>query len=333
MSKRQSWMLVCLALLAVVDLFTVRIALPVMRYRWPAFPAMSLLERWESACASALMAGAVVFVLAFGWAGILRKESPLLRKLAYTLFLLMGAAEIFRLIWTQPPWVDSTRHVIAVVVVIVIAADALLHGTALARAAIGLAAVALFGSTLYRGIVVYAPMGTSMRWLATMSETTSLLVPWALSATVARRQRDDIVALVGAVIAVVLSAIGFWGLSPAIHQRVAQAIGFRFGLPPLVHVLTVGPTIYFLIKALRSPMIPAQVPWAYVWLMASGIQMNRPYVQMGALVALAVLAWTPPLRLPTDFRRCSSLRRPPDEEPGGEAATSPPDGITRSVPG
>ena len=316
MNKRQVWVLVALSLLAVLDLYTVRTALPVVRYRWPSFPGMSILEAWEITSTTVLMAGAVMFVLWLAWSDLARGDTPLLRKGIYLLLLLMGLAEVFRLIWTQPPWVDSTRHILAVVVIIVIAADALLYGTTLARAAVSLAAVALLGSTLYRGVALYAPTGASTRWLATMSEMATLLVPWVLSATVTRRQIDDLVALLGAVMATVISGIGFWGLSPAIHLRVTQAMGFRFTLPPLVQVLTVGATFYFLLKALRSPMIPPQVPWAYIWLMACGIQMNRPYVQMGALTALAILAWTPPLCLPTEFRRCISLAKPRDEATG-----------------
>jgi len=309
-NKRQLWALAGLSVLAVVDLGSVRIALPVLRRRWASFPGLPLLERWEAAVVVMLMTGAVLFVLWLAWGDFAEQDTPFARKSTHILLLFMGIAEVFHLVWPQPAWMDSTRHVLAVVTVIVIAADALLYGTTLARAAVGLAAIALLSSTLFRAVVIYFPAAGSARWLAIMSEATSLVVPWVLAVAVTRRQMDDLIALSGAVIAVIFSAVAIYGVTPAVHLLIAQAIGFRFALPPPVHLLTVGASFYVVIRALRSSVIPGQVPWAYLWLMACGIQMNRPYVQMGALTALAVLAWTPPPRLPSDFRRCTFVRKP-----------------------
>jgi len=306
--KRQTAALTALGICAGVELGIGRIVLPVIRRRWGSSLVLSGLEAVESLTIALLIGGAFVFVIWLAWSeatdGV---DQPGLRTTVYALLFLLGLAATASQLWPYVAWLDLARHVLAAVTVVAIAADALIYGVALARATVGIASVALLCATLYRGISVYIPTEGSTRWLAAAAEMACLLLPWALVVTVTRRREVDLTAAAGGLVALLLSVVVMWGMTPSVRLIVAQAVGFRFSLPPIIHVLTIGIFVFFELQALRSQTIPPQVPRAYLWLGACGIQMAQPYVQFGSLVALAVLAWTPHLMLPSNLER--ALRR------------------------
>jgi hypothetical protein len=248
-----------------------------------------------------LGAGALVFWFLLRFAAA--KNTPAVRKTICVLLLVIGVVEIVRIALWEPVWMDYLRHGLALVTIVLIAADALVYGTTVARASVGIGSIALFAGTLYRTIVLFYPASATARWLATTAETMVVLMPWVLAAVVTRRYMDDVFALFGAAMALVFSTAAVITIAPAVHLITAQAMGFRYALLPSVHVLTTGALFYFLIRSFRSDELPRQVPWAYIWLAGCGIQMVLPHVQMGALTALAVLAWAPPLALPNRTRR------------------------------
>ena len=303
MNKRHIQLLALLAICAPIEALVGRIVLPVVRRRWQSYPGLPVLEIAEIAMIALLAGGALGLIIWSTWreraAG---RETPGLRQVLVVLLIGTGVAEAGHMIWTDVAWLDLGRHAMALVVIITLAAYACIHGTTIARTAVGAAAVALLCATLYRGISAHAP-GSGVRWLAAVSETAHLLVPWALAVAVMRRQRADLIALAAAVAAATILAVATASVTPAARLLAAQAMGFRFAPPLLGQALTTGAFAYVFTKFLISEVMPAQTAWAYLWLMSCGIQMYPPHVQLGALTALAIIAWSPPLGLPSSLRR------------------------------
>ncbi|HQI76038.1 MAG TPA: hypothetical protein P5179_06215 [Candidatus Latescibacteria bacterium] len=305
MAKRQLWLLAALSLFTGIELWVMRILLPVLRRRVGVFPGMGVTEILQPVVAAVLMAGTAVLLL---WMVFGRRsagsEVPAVRKAVAGLVLLVGLMQVLRVAaGIDDPWLDAARHVIAMCAIVLIAMDALTRGTTFGRASAGVGSLALFSSALYQSVILFYPTSITARWLATFAETMSLFMPWALSVVVTRRYMDDLVAVAGFAFAVVVSVALATAAAPAIHLIFAQATGFRHAVNPVLNVLTVGASVYFVIRSFRSEELPSQVPWAYIWLAASGIQMLQAHLQMAGLAALAVLAWTPPLVLPGQTRR------------------------------
>lgn len=321
MTRRQLVLLAALSISAVIELSLLRILLPVLRRRVGVFPGMGVAEGIQPVFALAMVVGAAaLLVWVLGWpspeVGTLTKR----RKAAAVLILLVGAMELVRVAGVEQDWVEAARHVMAMFAIVFIATDVFVNGTTLARAGAGIGSLALFSSTLFLAVILFHPTSITARWLATFAESMSILMPWVLSVVVTRRYMEDLVAVAGSALAVVVSVTLAVTVAPAIYPMFAQATGFRYAIHPIANVLTVGASFYFVIRCFRSEELPRQVPWAYIWLAASGIQMVEPHLQMGGLTALAALAWAPPLSLPTQTRRWRFEK--PDPCPVCEAAAS-----------
>ena len=308
MNNRQVWLLRALAFAAAADLFIARVVVPVLQRKWSSSAFLPALEA-SAVAISILLVGGGVILVAWLARDVLRSAEPLpaTRGAIYACLLLLAVGEMGALAKPGMLWLDIARHSIAVLAIVLAAGDAHLRGTTLARAAVSLAAVSLLLAAMYRILFAWAPEGVSVRWLAIGSEAAGLLLPWVVSAAVYRAQREDWIAGVIAASALVAGALVIWGVTPSIRQLLAQGIGFRFALPPLVHTMAIAAFAYFIVRVLLTKTIAPQAAWAFIWLTFSGIHMGYPQVEFGSVVALALLAWIPPDCIPESYGRMGAI--------------------------
>jgi hypothetical protein len=310
LNNRQMWLLRAIAVGAILELGVGRILLPVLRRRWVSHGSLPWLDALEILLITLIVAGGIALAL---WLALDERKTdngiPPLKLAIYTLVLLLGLVEVAYLFIPQIELLDLSRHVVAIVAIGVITSHAILYGTSLGRTIVGLAAVTLLFATMFRGVAVYLPLAGQTRWLAVGSEVAGLLLPCAIAVALFRKQREDGIAGIGAGVVFLASALIIWGLTPTVRTLVAQGVGFRFALPPMLHAVSTAAYAYVIFRSLISETISPETAWAFVWLAASGIHMSYPQVEFGSVMALAMLAWTPPLRLPTSLKRRVERKR------------------------
>jgi hypothetical protein len=301
-----------LACSAVLDLIVGRLTLPVVRRKWASSALLFPLDVTATVLVVFLIVGSAALIV---WLGLslnrASKGVDTYRVAVWSSFGALWIAQVAHLVFPTVMYVNLIRHGIALVVVFVVASEAILRGTTLARSIVGFGAITLALATLYRGLLAFMPLGDHMRWMAVGAETSALLLPWFASLALYRGQRQDWLALAVAGIMLVVSGLVVWGITPAIRMLVAQAMGFRFALPPLVHTLSASAYTYFIVRALLTPTVPIQATWAFIWLAFSGMHMDHPQVALGSVIALAILAWAPPMSLPGNLGRGTGLRPQP----------------------
>lgn len=310
LNNRQMWLLRAIAVGAILELGVGRILLPVLRRRWVSHGALPWLDALEILLIALIVAGG--FVLALWLARDDWKTDdgiPPLKLAIYTVILILGLIEVAYMIVPRFELLDLSRHIVAIVAIGVITSHAVLYGTSLGRTIVGLAAVTLLFATIFRGVTIYLPLAGQTRWLAAGSEVTGLLLPCAIAVALFRKQREDRIAGIGAGVVFLACALVIWGLTPSVRTLVAQGVGFRFALPPTLHAVSTAAYAYVILRSLISETISPETAWAFVWLAASGIHMSYPQVEFGSVMALALLAWTPPLRLPASLKQRVARKR------------------------
>jgi hypothetical protein len=315
LNNRQMWLLRAIAIGAILELGVGRILLPVLRRRWVSHGALPWLDALEILLIALIVAGGLALALWLARDDRDTDDGILSLKLAiYAVVVILGLIEVAYLFIPQIELLDLSRHVVAMVAIGVITSHAILYGTSLGRTIVGLAAITLLFATMFRGVAVYLPLAGQTRWLAVGSEVTGLLLPCAITVALFRRQREDRIAGIGAGVVFLASALIIWGLTPTVRTLVAQGVGFRFAIPPMLHAVSTAAYAYVILRSLISETISPETAWAFVWLAASGIHMSYPQVEFGSVMALAMLAWTPPLRLPTSLKqRVERKRVVPDD--------------------
>jgi hypothetical protein len=181
-------------------------------------------------------------------------------------------------------------------------------GTTLTRVAVSFSALSLLTASIYQLVVRFVPGATTTYWLLVVAESGLVLLPWAMSVTIQRRTMNDLFGILAFIAGVPLLSLALGALPSELEARIGQEIGFRYALPPFITVLTISAVVYFLVKSMRSTVIPREIPWAVIWLAASGVQMQMPHLQLTSLIALAVITCAPAYNLPPDLHETRRVR-------------------------
>ncbi len=327
MNKQHVRLIMGLGLVAWAEMVVGRVVLPVVRRRWQSYAGLPALETAELILVAALAGGALYFIWHLAWRErALAERTPLSRKFVHVFLATAAIAAAAAIVWPGSAEVDLGRHLAAVLVIVSVAAYALLRAHMVARAAVGMASVALLCATLYRAALEHSPDATSVQWLAALSEMVYLTMPWVIAVAIVRRRRVDLISAGVGVLFLSLDLVLSWTTMTPARLLVAQAQGFRFLVSDAVHALAVGAFAYVATKMLISVVLPREIAWAYIWLTACGIQMYKPHVQIGALVAMAIVALAPPPSLPPNMKRTIPGRT------GNEAESEEPTAPDESPP-
>jgi hypothetical protein len=307
MQTGQMRLLAIMALLACAELVLVRVGLPF----YASNSSGSLVASWRGIitlmASSTIIFGSAVLI---AWRVVDGFRNPNLRQIRKivhvalaALILLSGAS----LILPIADWMEASRHILSAIVVIALACETVLTGTTLTRVAVSFSALSLLSASVYQLVVRFVPGATTTYWLLVVAESGLVLLPWAMSITIQRRTMNDLLGILGFVAGIPLLSLALGALPAELEARIGQEIGFRYALPPFMTVLTISAVVYFLVKSMRSTVIPREIPWAVIWLAASGVQMQLPHLQLTSLIALVVITCAPPYNLPPDLH---DARRP-----------------------